>query len=435
MGFTLICIALQHWLAYKFQFRIELVLEVITAGLGLLALSFIMYAPFYLNFISPSQGLGIVGPADRSQLRDELLIYGLFALVFISLLLASVLKRPLFAANTSQPAGGLRWLNRGTVGVAFVIGVGLIAIFVMQNSLTFVVTGGIAVFGAMLVFYHLRERSRAFTLLLGAVAFGLIAATEIFFLKDVFADNFPRMNTVFKFYFQAWALISVASGARLKYNTESFRPAVSAPPVWMQNGLGAVWSAALLVLLLARTVYPLVAPYARYAHFDYSTQRHYLQRTNSLDGLDYLQTCGPPDCDYNTAGDYAAIRWLNANVSGDPVIVEAIGDDYSFYARVSALTGLPSPMGWVGHEYQWRVNWLNNDLNAAEFYRRGGDIDMIYTDPHPEMVMALLARYQAQYLYVGPLEHQKYPKADLGRFSTFLQIVYSADGVTIYKVN
>jgi uncharacterized membrane protein len=91
-------------------------------------------------------------------------------------------------------------------------------------------------------------------------------------------------------------------------------------------------------------------------------------------------------------------------------------------------------MGWVGHEYQWRVNWLNKDQNAVDFNSRGGDVISIYTDPHPAVVLNLLARYHAQYLYVGQLEQLKYPKADLHRFAAFMQVVYSANGVTIYKV-
>ena len=116
------------------------------------------------------------------------------------------------------------------------------------------------------------------------------------------------------------------------------------------------------------------------------------------------------------------------------MIVEAVGDDYTSYARISAFTGLPTPMGWVGHEYQWRANWLNNGLNAADFDNRKSDVDTIYTDPHQSVVMNLLTRYHVQYLYVGLLEQMKYPTANLHRFSSFLHSVYSANGVTIYQV-
>ena len=445
MGLTVVCIALQHWLAYRSRFRLELVLDIFTACAGLIALSFILYAPFYLSFISPSQGLGIVGSSDRSPLANEILIYGLFAFVFLSLLVASALKHPFFTPSTptttieadstddelQSPTVYKRWLNKPVVSLLLIIVAVLIIFFVLPNSATFVVAGSITALGVLAILYNLRHRSLAFTLLLGTIAFGLVAICEIFFLKDVFAGNYPRMNTVFKFYFQAWALLSITSGAGLYFVLESFRPVASALRAqrWLQRDVEALWIVGLLLLLLASAVYPWAGTYTR---TDY-----YMHRTNSLDGLNYLQTCKFPNCDYDTSGDYAAIRWLNSHVGGDPVIVEAVGDDYTSYARISAFTGLPSPMGWVGHEYQWRVNWLNSGLNAVDFANRKGDVDTIYMDPHPDVVLNLLARYHVQFLYVGLLEQMKYPAANLHRFSAypFMQVVYSAHGVTIYKVN
>jgi YYY domain-containing protein len=465
LGLAIVCIALQQWLAHGSRPSIELVLDTFIACANVAALSFLLYVPFYLNFISPSQGIGIVGPADRSPLGNEVLIYGMFAFVFLSLLLASALKRwsavrP--SSGASLPATGdapvaiSRWRTRlGVLSLLLVVAIELAASGLIHNSTTLMVTGIIAVLGASSVLYQLRDRPRAFVLLLGTVAFALVAGCELFFLKDVFAGNYPRMNTVFKFYFQAWALLSISCGAGVYFILENFRPAAVLSKVQRQledgsevvaeefksetsssgrRGLrrqlgGVLWGAALLMLLLAGAVYPLVGTYAR--------TNHYAQRTNSLDGLAYLQTCNPrtpPYCDYDTHGDYEAIRWLNAHVTGNPVIVEAVGPDYSSYARISAFTGLPTPMGWVGHEYQWRVNWLDNGFNAIDFGRRAGDIDTIYTDPHPAVVLSLMARYHAQYLYVGLLERAKYPTANLQRFSAFMQVVYSADGVTIYRV-
>ena len=379
VGLTVVCIAFQQYLAHRSRFRLELLLDIFTVCAGLIALSFLMYVPFYFTFISPSQGLGVVGPADRSPLANEILIYGMFAFVFLSLLLATVFRHPFFTRSTAhsedivapQPARLPRF-NKGVMSVLLVIGVALLTLFALRNSATFVAAGSIAALGCIALFYSLRDRSQAFILLLGSTAFALVAVCEVFFLKDVFAGGeFLRMNTVFKFYFQAWALLSITSGAGIYFILESFRPAAvtSNGLRWMQQGVKGLWMAGLLLLLLASAVYPLVGTYAR--------TDHYMQRTNSLDGIAYLQTCKVPDCDYDTSGDYYAIRWLNSHVSGDPVIVEAVGDDYTSYARISAFTGLPAPMGWVGHEYQWRVNWLNNGLNAADFDNRKSDVDTI----------------------------------------------------------
>jgi len=526
LALTIICIGLQQWMAYQSRFRIDLVLDVFTVVAALTALSFFMYAPFYLSFVSPSQGIGIVSAADRSAIRDEVLIYGLFVFIYVSLLLVNLVRPRLVARTLSgkqalavgsseseqmnlaqvdqgdtqvslgsgilttasgshvtalnrqleegtvsrnmvgmpligtlssadqpweeetpsldvvmvpltstgnqppdtRPPTQRRfarpdWLDLRVISVVVILGVALLAFATTKNGLTFAVAFTIAALGAALALYHLHDRPRAFTMLLGALAFGLVALTEIIFLKDVFAGNYPRMNTVFKFYFQAWALLSITCGAALYFIYEGFRSAVrvSGWQSWLRRGGQVLWSAILLLLLLAGMVYPIVGSYQR--------TNHYMQRTNSLDGLNYLQSYDP--------SDYAAIRWLNSHVQGSPVIVEAfnpLGGDYSDYGRISAFTGLPTLMGWVGHEYQWRVNWLNNAYNAADFYRRGADINAIYTNTNPNTVLSLMNQCNAHYLYVGPLEKTTYPRANLNRFSTFMQTIYSANGVTIYRV-
>ncbi len=546
LALTLICIGLQQWLAYQSRFSLELVLDVFTVGAALTALSFFLYAPFYLNFVSPSQGIGIVNPVDRSSIRDEALIYGMFAFIFISLLCANLLRprlstqaptgkiplapdpnvlsqwaspsrsgqsgknvinyvrvsqddvlfgrdsrlssaggshttvpvhqtaistsqamlqqsnnadksqppeagpvmdeplegeanppdrvgAPLTRAQSSRSPGESQssgthssrpdWLDMRIISVVLILGAALLAFAFVKNGATFVVAFTLAVLGLALALYHMHDRPRAFTLLLGAAAFGLVALSEFVFLTDVFAGSYPRMNTVFKLYFQAWALLSLTSGAGLYFVLDSFRSATTTIEWhrWVRRGSRILWSVVLLLLLLAGLVYPAVGSYQRTNHFMY--------RTNSLDGLTYMQSYDP--------SDYAAILWLNSQIQGNPVIVEAYGPqggDYSDYGRISAFTGLPTLMGWAGHEYQWRVNWLNNDYNAADFYRRGSDINIIYTDPHPDVVLALMARYNAQYIYVGPLEEETYPRADLHRFSSFMQTAYSANGVTIYEV-
>jgi len=523
---TIVCIALQQWMAYQSRFRIDLVLDVFTIVAALTALSFFLYAPFYLSFVSPSQGIGIVSATDRSAIGDEVLIYGLFVFIYVSLLVVNLLRPRLNAktfsskqslapdsskSNQAQPpregqeniqvshssailttaSGSLRatprqqleegavsrdvvsvplmgmtssvdqpweeetapqdigsapnvssenqfhdiqpqtrkrfalpdWLDLRVISAVVVFGVALLSFAMLKNGLTFAVAFTIASLGTALALYHLQDRPRAFTLLLGALAFGLVAMTEIVFLKDVFAGSYPRMNTVFKFYFQAWALLSITCGAAIYFIYEGIQSVVryNGWERWAGRGVQVAWSAALLVFFVAGMIYPIVGSYQR--------TNHYLQRTNSLDGLNYLQSYDP--------GDYSAIRWLNSHVQGSPVIVEAFGQqggDYSDYGRISTFTGLPTLMGWAGHEYQWRVNWLNDAYNAADFYRRGTDINAIYTNTNPETVLSLMKRYNARYLYIGSLEKTTYPQANLNRFSGFMQKVYSANGVTIYRV-
>jgi uncharacterized membrane protein len=216
-----------------------------------------------------------------------------------------------------------------------------------------------------------------------------------------------------------------------------------------------LWLVTLLLLVVASSAYPLLAPSSRLQEYDPAIQAYTLGPGSSLDGLNYLQHCRPPDpgpdtfptCSIDVTGDYYAIRWINSHIQGDPVIVEGVGDvqhgyDYSLFSRISTFTGLPTLMGWLGHEEQWRLNWLEDPANYQNFLNQTNAVNTIYTDPDPQRVLATMKQYNAQYLYVGPMERMWYTtyhfphvaQIDLQRFRMFMQVVYSEHGVTIYKV-
>ncbi len=105
-----------------------------------------------------------------------------------------------------------------------------------------------------------------------------------------------------------------------------------------------LWIVVCITLVGAATIYPVLATSARTNNFT---------SARSLDGTAYMSA------DPANQGDAQAIAWLNAHVAGDPVIVEGAQYlEYTHYGRISAFTGLPTLMGWGGHEYQWRFNWL-----------------------------------------------------------------------------
>jgi uncharacterized membrane protein len=120
---------------------------------------------------------------------------------------------------------------------------------------------------------------------------------------------------------------------------------------------------------------------------------------------------------------------LNANVDGAPVILEAPGDRFRAYVyegRVAAHTGLPTLLGWAGHEHQWRGS---GDEQAL----REPDIETLYTSVDPDEVLTLLDKYGISYVYVGPLERERYPAAGLAKFAEVMQVVYDTGPVTIYR--
>jgi YYY domain-containing protein len=233
-----------------------------------------------------------------------------------------------------------------------------------------------------------------FVLLLLAVGALLALSVEFVYIKDHFSN---RMNTVFKFYFQAWILWGIGGAYALA--------------VFMRRGgVGAkIVSAVAAILILAGLVYPALAIPKRAAEYGGPA---------TLDGTAYLAKSRPED--------YAAIAWLDENVKGAPVILETPGGSYSYEGRVSALTGLPTVLGWAGHEHQWRGTF---DEQAS----RQEDINTLYTSVDKAEVLTLLDKYDISYVYVGPLERNRYPVEGLAKFAGLMEVVYESGGVAIYK--
>ena len=112
-----------------------------------------------------------------------------------------------------------------------------------------------------------------------------------------------------------------------------------------------------------------------------------------LNATAFLETDFPADA--------AAIRWLRENIEGSPVVLEANGDSYTGYERVSAMTGLPTILGWYVHEWLWR-----NDVE--DLNEKSADVQTIYTSADEGQVEALLEEYEVSYIFVGSKEREKY---------------------------
>ena len=248
--------------------------------------------------------------------------------------------------------------------------------------------------GSRAVLWHPSVR---FALLCAVAGLLLTLSVEFFYLVDNFR---VRMNTIFKFYFQAWVLMAVASAFAIYWVSRR------------RNKMRSAFLVAFWLLFAMGMVYPLLGNISRAGNF---------AQQPTLDGTAYLRTSQPED--------YAAIAWLNENVTGTPVILEAPGtggSSYVYEGRVSALTGLPTLLGWAGHEGQWRGSY---EVQHA----REPDIETIYNTLDPEAALTLMDRYDESYVYVGPLERREYDSRGLEKFGRFLAVVYEDNGVTIYK--
>jgi uncharacterized membrane protein len=107
------------------------------------------------------------------------------------------------------------------------------------------------------------------------------------------------------------------------------------------------------------------------------------------------------------------------------VVAEAVGGQYSEYARVSTFTGMPTVLGWPGHEGQWRDYALQGARNI--------DIEMLYTTPDWTATQQIIKDYSIRYVYVGNLERSTY-RVNEEKFGLFLKPIYQQGSVTIYEV-
>ena len=239
----------------------------------------------------------------------------------------------------------------------------------------------------------------AFALLLIALGTLLILGPDFFYLRDNFGY---RINTVFKFYYQAWILLSIAAAFTVAVLLHELR------------GLASVFYTGLIIIVIGMGLfYPVFSLPNKTDNFKASNPE---QRT--LDGSAYLAGFLPED--------YQAFAFMKTLKPG--VVAEAVGPtggQYSEYARVATFTGMPAVLGWTGHEGQWRDNALQGS--------RQGDIQTLFTTPDWTVAQEILNRYNIRYVYVGPLERSTYPVNE-EKFNLFLKLVYQQGNVTIYEV-
>jgi len=127
------------------------------------------------------------------------------------------------------------------------------------------------------------------------------------------------------------------------------------------------------------------------------------------------------------ADDAAGIAWLEQHATKSAVIVEGMGNDYSDAGRVAVRTSLPAVLGWVGHELQWRGS-------GDEAGQRERDVNTIYSSADAKEVQRLLQKYAVGYVFVGDVEHSKYPSIPLARMASVIEKAFEQGGTTVYRV-
>jgi len=252
-----------------------------------------------------------------------------------------------------------------------------------------------------------------FALMMGLTGLSLLFVMDFFWIDDPIGT---RYNTLFRLGYQAWLFISVATAYGLYYVVRYWRvrlpAAVTAKSAWVGG------TALFLVLAL---VYPLPATLWRTGELPWQVLRRGDLTTSqqTLDGLAYVERLNPDL--------YAAIRWLDSNGNG-AVILQAIGDDYGAdYGLISAATGAAAVLNWPEHVFRWHN--LRGPLEHRE-----EDVATAYNTLSQTEAMAILEKYGVDYVFVGPLERERYGGDGLLKFERFLAPAFRSPTVTIYQV-
>lgn len=232
-----------------------------------------------------------------------------------------------------------------------------------------------------------------YIILVGLCAIGLIIMPEIIYVRDIYENGFPRANTMFKLTYAAFILFGIVLGyilARLLYFSDNYR----------QKRAGVIG----LICLVLTILYFFSA--AKMWLGDYWVKENY----KGIDASSYFNEKLPDDMN--------AIKWLQDNVKGDNVVLEADGDSYTDYQRVSVLTGLPTVLGWHTHEWLW-----NNEYSIVE--ERQTDITELYTGNAVEEKKEVIDKYNINYIFIGTKEYEKYSEMDVSSIKELGEVVFS----------
>ena len=357
---------------------------------GLLAVfSRILFLPFYLHFIPQVsvRNLKFVSALQRTEFRDFLVIYGLFLWGLLPFLLKNV--QEWLPASFSR-----QWV---LIGMNTLL-LSLALLYIAESERVFLVSMAFSLVFFFRIFRDApRSSNAAFTWGLLFMAFAIVAGCEVLYIKDFYGHPLERQNTIFKFYYQAWILLSLGLPALLyEMSQHSMRIAhlVKIP-----------WKIGLVLLCGACCCYPILATQEKTNRF----------RGAEQGGMPYIPTLnGIAYINYRYPHEYSALMWIQEHLDQDVVILEATGRPYSFFGRVAATTGRSTVLGWGNHEALWR------DQTWQSIMQRTQDIQSIYEALNKTLIMDLLEQYQVEYVYVGTLERESYNMYGLNAFSPSL---------------
>ena len=254
---------------------------------------------------------------------------------------------------------------------------------------------GIFVYLGVWYFSKLHKNKNSFISVLFVYGLGLILFAEFFYFKDIYPLHF-RSNTMFKLGYQAF-ILSYIAGSWVTWRM-------------VKSKNWTFWIMGIPLFFLAG-----IFPY-----FSINSYFGQLSVYRGLDGTTWIQNQYPKD--------WAAIVWLNNHKNPGDSIVEADGDSYTDYGRVSTYTGMPTIIGWGVHEWLWRGGYEIVPPRKEE-------VRQIYENPTLANTKYILAKYNVKYIFVGALERTKFLKLDTTGLESLGHKVFVDGDTFIFQVN
>lgn len=377
----------------------------------LVVLAVVAYAPFYLSFSSQASGLETVTSAATKPLH------------------AALFWAPLLVVSLPLPIDVL-WRNRARlkdVTWAILPPLALLLLWLLVSALKghgamdaiearganwlttlFYAASLACCLGALWLAVNNEGDDDAIVpvLVLTTTGLLLILGGELFFVKDVFGT---RLNTVFKLSYQAWLLLAVSGGYGIHRFVGEWRVRNVEETV-ASGRRSSVWAGVTAFVLALALLYPLGATLSR------TRDAQNPQRT--LDGLAFARS--------QLTDEYVVIDWLRTHAGANERIMELPGGQYSAGDRASAWTGVPTVIGWGGHEIQW-------GRSGTAIAARQADVDKAYSTDSLDEALQILQKYDVTYIYVGLQERTKYQPQSLAKFEAFESVIRNGAAV-LYRV-
>ena len=229
----------------------------------------------------------------------------------------------------------------------------------------------------------------------------LILIPELFFVGDIYGN---RMNTVFKFYYQAWIFLAASTGIVVHFWASKYYIGKN------KNRWGLrIWGILTVIIFLVGIYYVPAAIATKMSESNFK----------SFDGLVFIDVRGGNTRD--------AIRYVRSTVSKTDGILEAVGE-WGDAGIISMNSGVPNIINWPGHQKQWRPNDLTIEQRVA-------DVKTIYETIDIDLARKLLDKYQVKYVVVGPKESQIYGSSGLLKFENMgVKVFGSQPNIEIYKL-